>query len=140
MNLKKNMIAGVCVNGLVLGIFLLMLQQLNVFAQLLFSIVPIMLSLIVSVVINRKDKMERKNYLQCAGVFAGLNFICLIIEYFCISSVVDASEIYEVSQKYQSEYVTVSGNNSPLFSVIVFSIVSFTLHYFIMKKIDNKKI
>ena len=49
MNVKKNLCASVCVNILVLGIFLLMLQQLDVFMQLLFSFVPIILSIIRSI-------------------------------------------------------------------------------------------
>lgn len=67
MNVKKNLCASVCVNILVLGIFLLMLQQLDVFMQLLFSFVPIILSIIVSTLINRDKDPEKDNYLQCAG-------------------------------------------------------------------------
>ena len=67
MNVKKNLCASVCVNILVLGIFLLMLQQLDVFMQLLFSFVPIILSIIVSTLINRDKDPEKDNYLQCAS-------------------------------------------------------------------------
>lgn len=118
----------------VLGIFLLMLQQLDVFMQLLFSFVPIILSIIVSTLINRDKDPEKDNYLQCAAICAGFNFISLVVEYICITAVTGANDIYEVSQKYNSEYVTVSENNSPIFSIIVFSIVSFALHYFVRKK------
>ena len=122
-----------------LGIFLLMLQQLDVFMQLLFSFVPIILSIIVSTLINRDKDPEKDNYLQCAAICSGFNFISLVVEYICITAVTGANDIYEVSQKYNSEYVTVSENNSPIFSIIVFSIVSFALHYFVMKKAGNKK-
>ena len=64
----------------------------------------------------------------------------LIIEYVCISSVADTNKIYEISQKYQSEYVTVSENNSPIFSIIIFTVVSFILHYFIIKKVSTEKL
>ena len=64
MNIKKNLWASVCVNIFVLGIFLLMLQQLDVFMQLLFSFVPIILSIIVSTLINRDKDPEKDNYLQ----------------------------------------------------------------------------
>ena len=123
----------------VLGIFLLMLQQLDVFMQLLFSFVPIILSIIVSTLINRDKDPEKDNYLQCAAICSGFNFISLVVEYICITAVTGANDIYEVSQKYNSEYVTVSENNSPIFSIIVFSSVSFALHYFVMKKAGNKK-
>ena len=139
MNIKKNLCASVCVNIFVLGIFLLMLQQLDVFMQLLFSFVTIILSLIVSTLINRDKDPEKDNYLQCAAICSGFNFISLVVEYICITAVTGANDIYEVSQKYNSEYVTVSENNSPIFSIIVFSIVSFALHYFVMKKAGNKK-
>jgi hypothetical protein len=139
MNVRKNLYASICVNILVLGIFLLMLPQLDVFMQLLFSFVPIILSIIVSALINRDKNPEKDNYLQCAAICSGFNFISLVVEYICISAVAGANDIYEVSQKYNSEYVTVSENNSPIFSIIVFSIASFVLHYFVMKKVGNKK-
>lgn len=139
MNVRKNLYASICVNILVLGIFLLMLQQLDVFMQLLFSFVPIILSIIVSALINRDKNPEKDNYLQCAAICSGFNFISLVVEYIFISAVAGANDIYEVSQKYNSEYVTVSENNSPIFSIIVFSIASFVLHYFVMKKVGNKK-
>ena len=126
-------------NILVVGIFLLMLQELDVFMQLLFSFVPIILSIIVSVLINRDQNPEKDNYLQCAAICSGFNFISLVVEYICISIVAGSNGIYEVSQKYNSEYVTVSENNSPIFSIIVFSIASFVLHYFVMKNVGNKK-
>lgn len=59
MNVRKNLYASICVNILVVGIFLLMLQELDVFMQLLFSFVPIILSIIVSVLINRDQNPER---------------------------------------------------------------------------------
>lgn len=139
MNVRKNLYASICVNILVVGIFLLMLQELDVFMQLLFSFVPIILSIIVSVLINRDQNPEKDNYLQCAAICSGFNFISLVVEYICISIVAGSNGIYEVSQKYNSEYVTVSENNSPIFSIIVFSIASFALHYFVMKKAGNKK-
>ena len=139
MNVRKNLYASICVNILVVGIFLLMLQQLDVFMQLLFSFVPIILSIIVSVLINRDQNPEKDNYLQCAAICSGFNFISLVVEYICISIVAGSNGIYEVSQKYNSEYVTVSENNSPIFSIIVFSIASFVLHYFVMKNVGNKK-
>lgn len=139
MNVRKNLYASICVNILVVGIFLLMLQELDVFMQLLFSFVPIILSIIVSVLINRDQNPEKDNYLQCAAICSGFNFISLVVEYICISIVAGSNGIYEVSQKYNSEYVTVSENNSPIFSIIVFSIASFVLHYFVMKKVGNKK-
>lgn len=37
-------------------------------------------------------------------------------------------------QKYNSEYVTVSENNSPIFSIIVFSVCFCRSSYFVMKK------
>ena len=132
MNVRKNLYASICVNILVVGIFLLMLQELDVFMQLLFSFVPIILSIIVSVLINRDQNPEKDNYLQCAAICSGFNFISLVVEYICISIVAGSNGIYEVSQKYNSEYVTVSENNSPIFSIIVFSIASFVLHYFVM--------
>jgi len=107
--------------------------------QLLFSFVPIILSIIVSVLINRDQNPEKDNYLQCAAICSGFNFISLVVEYICISIVAGSNGIYEVSQKYNSEYVTVSENNSPIFSIIVFSIASFVLHYFVMKNVGNKK-
>ena len=116
-----------------------MLQELDVFMQLLFSFVPIILSIIVSVLINRDQNPEKDNYLQCAAICSGFNFISLVVEYICISIVAGSNGIYEVSQKYNSEYVTVSENNSPIFSIIVFSIASFVLHYFVMKNVGNKK-
>lgn len=125
MNVRKNLYASICVNILVVGIFLLMLQELDVFMQLLFSFVPIILSIIVSVLINRDQNPEKDNYLQCAAICSGFNFISLVVEYICISIVAGSNGIYEVSQKYNSEYVTVSENNSPIFSIIVFSIASF---------------
>lgn len=139
MNVRKNLYASICVNILVVGIFLLMLQELDVFMQLLFSFVPIILSIIVSVLINRDQNPEKDNYLQCAAICSGFNFISLVVEYICISIVAGSNGIYEVSQKYNSEYVTVSENNSPIFSIIVFSIASFVLHYFVMKNVGNKK-
>lgn len=139
MNVRKNLYASICVNILVLGIFLLMLQQLDVFMQLLFSFVPIILSIIVSALINRDKNPEKDNYLQCAAICSGFNFISLVVEYICIFAVAGANDIYEVSQKYNSEYVTISENNSPIFSIIVFSIASFVLHYFVMKNVGNKK-
>ena len=139
MNVRKNLYASICVNILVVGIFLLMLQELDVFMQLLFSFVPIILSIIVSVLINRDQNPEKDNYLQCAAICSGFNFISLGVEYICISIVAGSNGIYEVSQKYNSEYVTVSENNSPIFSIIVFSIASFVLHYFVMKNVGNKK-
>ena len=139
MNVRKNLYASICVNILVVGIFLLMLQELGVFMQLLFSFVPIILSIIVSVLINRDQNPEKDNYLQCAAICSGFNFISLVVEYICISIVAGSNGIYEVSQKYNSEYVTVSENNSPIFSIIVFSIASFVLHYFVMKNVGNKK-
>lgn len=139
MNVRKNLYASICVNILVVGIFLLMLQELDVFMQLLFSFVPIILSIIVSVLINRDQNPEKDNYLQCAAICSGFNFISLVVEYICISIVAGSNGIYEVSQKYNSEYVTVSENNSPIFSIIVFSIASFVLHYFLMKNVGNKK-
>lgn len=139
MNMKKNLCASICVNVLVLGIFLLMLQQLDVFMQLLFSFIPIILSIIVCVVINRNQETEKDNYLQCAGISAGLNLISLTVEYVCILTIADANSIYEVSQKYQSEYITVSENNSPIFSIVVFSVASFILHYFVLKKLGTKR-
>lgn len=139
MNVRKNLYASICVNILVVGIFLLMLQELDVFMQLLFSFVPIILSIIVSVLINRDQNPEKDNYLQCAAICSGFNFISLVEEYICISIVAGSNGIYEVSQKYNSEYVTVSENNSPIFSIIVFSIASFVLHYFVMKNVGNKK-
>lgn len=139
MNVRKNLYASICVNILVVGIFLLMLQELDVFMQLLFSFVPIILSIIVSVLINRDQNPEKDNYLQCAAICSGFNFVSLVVEYICISIVAGSNGIYEVSQKYNSEYVTVSENNSPIFSIIVFSIASFVLHYFVMKNVGNKK-
>ena len=139
MNVRKNLYASICVNILVVGIFLLMLQELDVFMQLLFSFVPIILSIIVSVLINRDQNPEKDNYLQCAAICSGFNFISMVVEYICISIVAGSNGIYEVSQKYNSEYVTVSENNSPIFSIIVFSIASFVLHYFVMKNVGNKK-
>lgn len=139
MNVRKNLYASICVNILVVGIFLLMLQELDVFMQLLFSFVPIILSIIVSVLINRDQNPEKDNYLQCAAICSGFNFISLVVEYICISIVAGSNGIYEVSQKYNSEYVIVSENNSPIFSIIVFSIASFVLHYFVMKNVGNKK-
>ena len=139
MNVRKNLYASICVNILVVGIFLLMLQELDVFMQLLFSFVPIILSIIVSVLINRDQNPEKDNYLQCAAICSGFNFISLVVEYICISIVAGSNGIYEVSQKYNSEYVKVSENNSPIFSIIVFSIASFVLHYFVMKNVGNKK-
>lgn len=124
MNVRKNLYVSICVNILVVGIFLLMLQELDVFMQLLFSFVPIILSIIVSVLINRDQNPEKDNYLQCAAICSGFNFISLVVEYICISIVAGSNGIYEVSQKYNSEYVTVSENNSPIFSIIVFSIAS----------------
>ena len=139
MNVRKNLYASICVNILAVGIFLSMLQELDVFMQLLFSFVPIILSIIVSVLINRDQNPEKDNYLQCAAICSGFNFISLVVEYICISIVAGSNGIYEVSQKYNSEYVTVSENNSPIFSIIVFSIASFVLHYFVMKNVGNKK-
>lgn len=140
MNIRRNLCASICVNIFVLGIFLLMVHQLDVFMQLLFSFVPIILSIIVSALINHDKKLEKDNYLQCAAICSGFNFISLIVEYVCISKVASVNNIYEISQKYNSEYVTVSENNSPLFSVIVFSIASFVLHYFVIKRCQGQKV
>ena len=52
MSIKRNLCASICVNFLIMGIFLLMIQQLDVFMQLLFSFAPILVSIIVTAVIN----------------------------------------------------------------------------------------
>ena len=139
MNIKKNLYTSICVNILVLGIFILLLQQLDVYMQLLFSFAPIILSIIVSAFINQDKNPEKDHFLQCAAICSGFNSISLVVEYICISVVTGANDIYKVSQKYNSEYLIVSENNSPVFSIIVFSIASFVLHYFVMKKVGNKK-
>lgn len=74
-----------------------MLQQFDVFMQLLFSFVPIILSIIVSALINRDKNPEKDNYLQCAAICSGFNFISLVVEYICISAVAGANDIYEVT-------------------------------------------
>ena len=102
MNVRKNLYASICVNILVVGIFLLMLQELDVFMQLLFSFVPIILSIIVSVLINRDQNPEKDNYLQCAAICSGFNFISLVVEYICISIVAGSNGIYEVSAETET--------------------------------------
>lgn len=42
MSIKRNLCTSICINVFVLGVFLLMLQQLDVFMQLLFSFAPIL--------------------------------------------------------------------------------------------------
>lgn len=138
MSIKRNLCASICVNFLIMGIFLLMIQQLDVFMQLLFSFAPILVSIIVTAVINCNKNVEKINYLLCATICAGVNFIYLIVEYICISAVKDINDIYEVSQKYNSGYVTVSENNSPVLSIIIFSIASFAAHYYVMKRVRRK--
>ena len=138
MSIKRNLCVSICINVFVMGVFLLMLQQLDVFMQLLFSFAPILISIVVSALINYDKAPEKNNYLQCAGIYAGLNFIYLIVEYVCIAAVKDTNDIYEVSQKYNSGYVTVSENNSPILSIIIFSVASFAIHYYVMKKVGRK--
>lgn len=140
MNIKKNLCASICVNVLIFGIFLLLLQQLDVFTQLLFSFAPIVISILVTILINRDHDPERNNYLQCAMICAAINFIYLVAAYICISTIKDVNDIYEVSKKYNTGYVTISENNSPILSIIIFSIASLVFHYFVMQKTSAKKL
>lgn len=139
MSMKKNLLAGICVNLLIFGVFLLMIHQLDVFMQLIFSFAPILISIIVAIIMNRNHNSKRSDNLQCAMICAAFNCIYLIAEYICISTVKDINDIYEVSQKYNSGYVTISENHSPVLSIIIFTITSFILHYFVIKWIGAGK-
>lgn len=85
MNIKKNLCASVSDNIFCLGIFFIMLQQLDVFMAIIIFFCPIILSILVSTLINRDKDPEKDNYLQCAAICAGFNFISLVVEYICIT-------------------------------------------------------
>lgn len=139
MIIKKNLIASILINSIVIIAFVLSLDYLDVFKQLLFSFVPVFISLIICFIVNFKNDSDVKMFF-IAGIYASINFICLIIEYIGINSFSDKTKIFEYSQKYHSEYITVSENNSPVFSIILFTVFSFVLHYFVLKLCNREKV
>lgn len=135
MSIRKNIFAGIGLNIFIFGLMLIMLHQMDVFTQLLFSFAPIILSIVVATGINYKKNIKIKNTIFISIFYTICNFLYLILEYICMASIIDTDDIYNMNQKYNSGYITVSENKSPILSIILFSLLSFVLHYFCIKKV-----
>lgn len=139
MDIKKNLyLNGVC-NLIVLGVFFILIGQQTVVTQLVFSIVPVFVSIAVTATANSGVDMEKDNLKAGALLCALLVFAVLIVEYVGIQ-IAGVNDLEAFSQQVSSEYVTVSKNSNPVFSMFIFSLGTFVVDYNILKHKGNERV
>ena len=66
-----------------------------------------------------------------------INLIYMIGEFLVINAY-GVNDLEEFTQQYSSEYVTVSENNSPVGAIVLFLVLSFLGHYYVVKFTNAK--
>lgn len=109
-------------------------MNMDIMYLLGFCYVPILISLILCSI---DTYLNKRNY---SIGFSIVNILYLISANIFITKSDAADLIYKNSQKYSSSNVAISIDSSPTLSLIIFIIVSLTLHILISKFIFKSKL
>jgi hypothetical protein len=110
-------------------IYLILAQKnLDVFGVFGFVFIPFLISLLICLWGQQKDKMKGTTHVKNMGLIYSIpNIVYLSIASYMISNNID--EIFASSQKYQSEQLNVSTSNSPWVGFFILLVMTIVLHY-----------
>ncbi len=135
--LMKKIIFSIIIN---LSAFILLwinAGNIDVAGQFVFMLIPVLGSIIGIGILTRLSKTDDRNLLS-ALIPAGINLLYMIGEFLVIDAY-GITNLQEFTKQYSSEYVTVSQNNSPIVSIILFSLLSYLGHYYVIKLAGKKR-
>lgn len=127
----KKIIFCLSVNLIAFIILFINAKTINVIGQFIFMLLPLLASLIGMGALNMMSKNEDNNLIN-AIIPTLLNLIYIVGE-FAVINANGVRDLEEFTNQYSSDYVTVSQNNSPVVSLVLFSILSFLGHYYVAK-------
>ena len=133
----KKIVFCVAVNLIAFIILLIKAKTINVIGQFIFMLIPVLVSIIGIGIMNMMSKTEDSNVVN-AIIPTILNLTYIVGEFLVINAY-GVKDLEEFTNQYSSDYVTVSQNNSPVASIILFSLLSFLGHYYVVKLTTKQK-
>ena len=127
-----------CLQFIVVFYFLVMnRQQLDIVGVFLYTFAPI----IVSFLLNYIDMflLRKVSFRKQILTYVTSNIVYLISAMILLSSEDTRAKIFELSQKYASEFVTISHNESPVFTILICTVIIITIHYMIIRHRDKEQ-
>ncbi len=132
----KQVIFSVAVNAVAFITLWVNAKNINVIGQFVFLLIPLIISIIETGVINKTFKEEVSLKVKVA-IPTMINLIYMIGEFLVINAY-GVNDLEKFTQQYSSEYVTVSENNSPVGAIVLFLVLSFLGHYYVVKFTNAK--
>lgn len=140
-NFTKNILLTLIINMLSALLFFILAKGFNVFTFLIFSIVPVLISLIVCYLSNRNSMDDEKEIMRNSLIFTIGNFLYAISEsIILVSNPMLIQNIIKSSEMYSSEYLKITSNNSNFAPIFIMLVISFGAHYLLFKKMLKGKV
>lgn len=131
---KFNIIIGISIiiHIVILGIFYMEKNYLNVFSLITMMLVPIPINIILSI-IGVKTIKANVNPMIMSSILVVVNTVYWIIVNIQLNIGNTLDAIYETSRQYSSNMIEISSDNSPISSTIILILFAFALYYFILR-------
>lgn len=126
----KDVIISLMVNILTYILFYANVGKMNVFILLGFTILPIILSVMISTIKNKRNVAEKKNRIIKSGIYTIGNGLYLVGQKLLFN--IDPKYVEKILSSTvigPSEYVNIKVEGSSVLSLIVLIVVSFSFHY-----------
>lgn len=133
----KKIVFCAAVNIIAFILLLINAKTINVIGQFIFMLVPVLISIIGIGIINRMSENEDSSVVNT--IIPTLFNLIYIVGEFVIINKLGVRDLEQFTNQYSSEYVTVSQNNSPIASVILFSVLAYLGHYYVIRLTTMKK-
>ncbi|MEJ8303370.1 hypothetical protein [Saccharibacillus sacchari] len=136
MNKKMLLLVSCMIHLAALVLLFIVQKNMDIFGMFAFVLLPLLFSL--ALVWWSQVKLKQVELRNLGIIYSIPNIVYITAALFIIYRNMDS--IFATSQKYQSEYMTVSSGNSPWLSYIILAVLTLTLHYFICNLVLRKTV
>lgn len=112
-----------------LGFTLIMRNQLDIIQLLAFTILPLVIGMLLNFIDVKFGERNSDKTLFLTYFTSGVAYLILSVSLF--SGEAAKERIIDLSQKYSSDYVTITQNESPIVTLVVTGVFVAAVHYMI---------
>ncbi|PHU34165.1 MULTISPECIES: hypothetical protein [Pseudobutyrivibrio] len=134
----KRIVFSLVVNVVAFIVLVSQIRRIDVVGQFIFMLIPVAVSIIGTGVLGKI--LSDEGPLWRKALIPTVFNIVYIVGEFVLINMYGVTNVEEFATQHSSQYVTVSQNNSPLTSIIVFSLLSYLGHYYVLKLVSKKEI
>lgn len=134
----KRIVFSLVVNVVAFIVLVSQIRRIDVVGQFIFMLIPVAVSIIGTGVLGKI--LSDEGQLWRKALIPTVFNIVYIVGEFVLINMYGVTNVEEFATQHSSQYVTVSQNNSPLTSIIVFSLLSYLGHYYVLKLVSKKEI